>query len=98
MPRRYHAYPPEFQVLNVLSTAGATVLGVGYMLPLLYLGWSLKYGAIAGNNPWQATGLEWQIQSPPLTENFTTTPIMDHEAYDYEWLAQQTQQEVTTVG
>jgi cytochrome c oxidase subunit 1 len=37
MPRRYHAYPPEFQVLNVLSTAGATVLGVGYMLPLLYL-------------------------------------------------------------
>ena len=48
MPRRYHAYPPEFQVLNVLSTAGATVLGVGYMLPLLYLAWSLKYGAIAG--------------------------------------------------
>ena len=90
MPRRYHAYPPEFQVLNVLSTAGATVLGVGYMLPLLYLGWSLKYGAIAGNNPWQATGLEWQIQSPPLTENFIETPIVDHEAYDYEWLAHKT--------
>jgi cytochrome c oxidase subunit 1 len=98
MPRRYHAYPPEFQVLNVLSTAGATVLGVGYMLPLIYLGWSLKYGAIAGNNPWQATGLEWQIQSPPLTENFIETPIMDHEAYDYEWLANTTKHEVTTVG
>ena len=98
MPRRYHAYPPEFQVLNVLSTAGATVLGVGYMLPLLYLGWSLKYGAIAGNNPWQATGLEWQIQSPPLTENFIEVPIVDHEAYDYEWLAHKTEQEVTTVG
>ena len=97
MPRRYHAYPPEFQVLNVLSTAGATVLGVGYMLPLLYLGWSLKYGEIAGDNPWQATGLEWQIQSPPLTENFLETPIMDHEAYDYEWLERK-QQEVTTVG
>jgi cytochrome c oxidase subunit 1 len=50
----------------------------------------LKYGEIAGNNPWQATGLEWQIQSPPLTENFTTIPIMDHEAYDYEWLENQT--------
>ncbi len=74
MPRRYHAYPPEFQVLNVLSTAGATVLGIGYLLPMLYLTWSLKYGAIAGNNPWQATGLEWQIQSPPLTENFTRNP------------------------
>ena len=98
MPRRYHAYPPEYQVLNVLSTAGATVLGIGYMLPLLYLGWSLKYGAIAGENPWQATGLEWQIQSPPLTENFIETPIMDHEAYDYEWLEQKQKNEVTTVG
>jgi cytochrome c oxidase subunit 1 len=98
MPRRYHSYPPEFQVLNVLSTAGATVLGVGYMLPILYLAWSLKYGAIAGNNPWQATGLEWQIQSPPLTENFTEIPIMDHEAYDYEWLEHKTAHEVTTVG
>ncbi len=97
MPRRYHAYPPEFQILNVLSTAGATVLGVGYMMPLLYLAWSLKYGAIAGNNPWQATGLEWQIQSPPIKENFIETPIMDHEAYDYEWLDRK-QHEVTTVG
>ena len=95
MPRRYHAYPPEFQILNVLSTAGATILGIGYLLPLLYLTWSLKYGAIAGPNPWQATGLEWQIQSPPLTENFIDTPVMDHEAYDYEWLAHQTPMEVT---
>ena len=98
MPRRYATYPPEFQVLNVLSTAGATVLGVGYLLPMLYLTWSLKYGKIAGSNPWQATGLEWQIQSPPLTENFVETPIVDHEAYDYEWLAHQTEHEVQTVG
>jgi cytochrome c oxidase subunit 1 len=86
MPRRYHAYPPEWQVLNVLSTAGASVLGVGYLLPMLYLAWSLKYGKIAGANPWQATGLEWQIQSPPLTENFVVTPVVEHEAYDYEYL------------
>jgi cytochrome c oxidase subunit 1 len=98
MPRRYAAYPDEYQVLNVLSTAGATVLGVGYLLPILYLAWSLKYGAIAGNNPWQATGLEWQIQSPPLTENFIETPIMDHEAYDYEWLEKKTQRELQHVG
>src|SRR5260370_42351570 len=43
MPRRYHAYPPEFQVLNVLSTACATILAIGYMMPLLHLAWSLKY-------------------------------------------------------
>ena len=98
MPRRYAAYPPDFQVLNVFSTAGASILGIGYLLPMLYLPWSLIYGKIAGNNPWQATGLEWQIQSPPLTENFTEIPIMDHEAYDYEWLANKTQHEVQTVG
>src|SRR5665213_2697533 len=97
MPRRYAAYPPEFQVLNVFSTAGATVLGVGYLLPILYLTWSLKYGAIAGNNPWQATGLEWQTQSPPLTENFVITPVMDHEAYDYDWLENQGVKEVASV-
>ena len=45
MPRRYHEYPPEFQVLNVLSSAGASILAVGYLLPLAYLFWSLRYGA-----------------------------------------------------
>jgi cytochrome c oxidase subunit I len=83
MPRRYHAYPPEFQVLNVLSTAGASILAVGYLLPAVYFLWSLNYGKIAGSNPWQATGLEWTIQSPPLEENFTSIPVVDFEAYDY---------------
>ena len=53
---------------------------------------------LPGNNPWQATGLESQIQSPPLTENFTEVPVMDHEAYDYEWLANKTANKVTTIG
>jgi cytochrome c oxidase subunit 1 len=84
MPRRYHAYAPEFQVLNVLSTAGASILALGYILPLIYLLWSLRYGAPAGNNPWQATGLEWLTASPPPTYNFEETPIVNSEAYDYE--------------
>ncbi|MGC2502836.1 MAG: cbb3-type cytochrome c oxidase subunit I, partial [Silvibacterium sp.] len=98
MPRRYHSYPPEFQVLNVLSTAGASILAIGYLLPGIYLLWSLKYGKIAGANPWEAPGLEWQVQSPPLTENFLETPIVDFEAYDFEWLANKTKNEVQTVG
>ncbi len=83
MPRRYHAYPPEFQMLNVMSTAGASILAIGYIIPLIYLLGSLKYGAKAGNNPWGAAGLEWQIASPPTTYNFDETPIVTEEAYNY---------------
>jgi cytochrome c oxidase subunit 1 len=83
MPRRYHAYPPEFQVLNVMSTAGASILAVGYLLPLIYLIWSVRYGTVADMNPWKATGLEWQTPSPPPTDNFERTPIVTREAYDY---------------
>ncbi len=83
MPRRYYHYPPEFQVLNVMSTAGASVLGVGYLIPMIYLIWSLKYGALAPANPWNATGLEWQTPSPPPTQNFEKTPVVTEEAYDF---------------
>jgi cytochrome c oxidase subunit 1 len=87
MPRRYHAYPPEFQALNVMSTCGASILAIGYLLPVLYFVWSLKYGRIAGANPWRAAGLEWTTQSPPPGDNFSKTPIVDFEAYDYDRIA-----------
>ena len=83
MPRRYHAYPPEFQVLNVMSTAGASILGIGYMIPLVYFFWSMRYGKSAPANPWGATGLEWQTPSPPPTENFPVTPVVTRDPYDY---------------
>jgi cytochrome c oxidase subunit 1 len=84
LPRRYHVYPPEFQVLNVLSTAGASILGLGYLLALIYLLWSLRYGAAAEANPWAAVGLEWEIASPPPTDNFDKTPVVTREAYAYD--------------
>jgi cytochrome c oxidase subunit I len=83
MPRRYHAYAEEFQVLNVMSTAGASILGLGYVIPLVYLIWSLRYAPLAGPNPWGATGLEWKTPSPPPTENFEQTPVVTHGPYEY---------------
>jgi cytochrome c oxidase subunit 1 len=83
MPRRYHAYPPEFQVLNVMSSAGASILGVGYLIPLVYFIWSLRHGTMASSNPWEAKGLEWQTPSPPPADNFAATPIVTEEAYAY---------------
>jgi len=84
MPRRYHEYPPEMQVLNVMSSCGASVLAVGYIMPLCYLLWSLKYGKPAPANPWVATGLEWQVSSPPPPNNFDKTPIVTEEPYRYD--------------
>jgi cytochrome c oxidase subunit 1 len=83
MPRRYHSYPPEFQVLNVLSSAGATILAAAYLVPLFYLTWSLFRGDRAPSNPWDAKGLEWQTPSPPFTANFMVTPEVTEGPYAY---------------
>ncbi len=84
MPRRYAAYPPEFQVLNIFSTAGASVLGVGLIMPVIYLGHSLIYGKAAGDNPWMLPGLEWRTSSPPPTENFEVMPVVTWESYSFD--------------
>jgi cytochrome c oxidase subunit I len=83
MPRRYAAYPEELQVLNIFSSAGAAVLGVGMLLPVIYLTASLFSKKNAGPNPWFLPGLEWRIPSPPPTENFEKTPVVTWEAYDF---------------
>ena len=84
MPRRYHVYPEEFQILHVLSTAGATVLGLGYLLMFIYFPWSLIKGPKASANPWKAKGLEWEIPTPPPPHNFVVMPVVTQEAYAYE--------------
>ena len=83
MPRRYHVYPHEFQLLNILSSAGSTILAAGYIFPMVYLLWSLWFGKKAPANPWDARGLEWTTSSPPPTHNFVRPPIVDFEPYDY---------------
>jgi cytochrome c oxidase subunit 1 len=83
MPRRYPNYPPEFQVYNVLSTAGASILGFGYLLPAFYLTLSLFFGDRATANPWSATGLEWQTPSPPPVTNFDRVPVVVCGPYEY---------------
>ncbi|MEQ8762302.1 MAG: cytochrome c oxidase subunit I [Planctomycetota bacterium] len=83
MPRRYHIYDPEFQVLHVLSSAGASILGIGYLIPMVYFIWSLRYGKDAGPNPWQAKGLEWTIPSPPTTFNFEEPVVVVEDPYAY---------------
>ena len=85
MPRRYAMYPPEFQFFNVMSSAGASILGFG--LPAaddLHLTWAWFYGKPAGNNPWGSKGLEWETTSPPPTFNFDRTPVVTEPRARYD--------------
>ncbi len=84
MPRRYHSYREEWQFLNILSTSGAMVLGIGFLLPVLYFTYSAVCGRAAGDNPWGAKGLEWEkATSPPSPHNFEEDPVVTEEAYAY---------------
>lgn len=86
MPRRYHYYyfAPDWQIYHVLSTAGSTVLGIGFMMPAVYLTASLIKGKKAPRNPWGAKGLEWEMSdSPPVTLNFTEKVVVTEEPYNY---------------
>ena len=84
MPRRYHNYPVDFQPYHIMSSAGASVLMIGVLVPAVYFLWSLKYGAKAGPNPWGAAGLEWMTDSPPIKDNFDEPPVVTWEAYNYD--------------
>ena len=83
MPRRYYTYLDQFQPLHAFSTYGSWVLGLGLTLVLVTLLSSLKSGAKAPSNPWGGKTLEWETQSPPVTENFHRTPLVTHGPYEF---------------
>jgi cytochrome c oxidase subunit 1 len=83
MPRRYFSYPEKFWALNVASTAGASVLALGLTIVLIYLVVALRWGPIAGANPWNSRGFEWMTPSPPPFENWEKTPVFTHGPHDY---------------
>ena len=64
-------------------TARLANLAAAYLMPLVYLTWSLFYGEKSPDNPWHATGLEWQTPSPPPKSNFLRPPRVDADPYDY---------------
>jgi cytochrome c oxidase subunit 1 len=83
MPRRYYDYVAQFQTLHQISTVGSWMIGLGFFIIAGYLLSSLKNGARAPKNPWGGRSLEWEAESPPVTENFVETPIVTHGPYDF---------------
>jgi cytochrome c oxidase subunit 1 len=90
MPRRYHYYyfAPEYQPYHIMSSLGASVLALSFIVPGWYLTRSLISGEKASANPWGAHGLEWETASPPPTSNFLQTPIVLDEVYDFDPVAE----------
>jgi cytochrome c oxidase subunit 1 len=83
MPRRYYAYPAQYQWLHVLSTGGAYLLAAALLLTLGNLAVALKWGDRAPGNPWGSRSFEWLTPSPPPKQNFARTPNLDYSPYDY---------------
>jgi cytochrome c oxidase subunit I+III len=76
MSRRVWTYPdlPGWAMLNLISTAGACILGLAVLVFLINILVSLRSGRRAGDNPWDAWTLEWATSSPPPPDNFHELP------------------------
>jgi cytochrome c oxidase subunit 1 len=84
MPRRYYDYVPEFTGLNQLATVGSWILAVGLVLLFANIIRGLFWGDPLEANPWGSASLEWQVSSPPPTENFDEDPVITHGPYDFK--------------
>ncbi|HEY4916651.1 MAG TPA: cytochrome c oxidase subunit I [Solirubrobacteraceae bacterium] len=78
MPRRVYEYDNvgNLALYNQISTVGSFILGAGVVATIVNVWRSLKFGAIAGPDPWKANTLEWFTASPPPVNNFDAVPIV----------------------
>ena len=85
MPRRYAFYDdiPIYKTMHFASSIGAFTLGIGIAIALAALIMSLFKGEDAPDNPWGASTLDWQCQSPPVHENFEEDPVLTKDPYYY---------------
>jgi cytochrome c oxidase subunit 1 len=85
MPRRYYDYLPQFHPYHLTSTIGSWILIIGLILMFYNLFKSLKSGpVITEKNMWGGETLEWQIDTPPIHENFTEIPVIVERPYMYK--------------
>jgi len=82
MPRRVYTYPAGLglELPNMLSTIGAFVVALAVFIYVLNGIVSLYRGAIAPDNPWDASSLEWAVASPPPVYNFEHIPVVESRA------------------
>ena len=78
MPRRIYTYPTGvgWDTLNLITSLGSLLFAIGVLLVFINVMVSLKRGALAGDNPWDAPTLEWSTSSPPPPYNFAVIPVV----------------------
>ncbi|GAA4811194.1 hypothetical protein GCM10023232_02940 [Sphingosinicella ginsenosidimutans] len=78
MPRRVYTYPAEMGLgaVNLVTTIGSFLFAIGVLLFIVNALKSLRSGAAAPANPWDAYGLEWLVSSPPPPYNFAVIPTI----------------------
>ncbi len=85
MPRRYYDYLPQFHPYHLTSTIGSWILITGLILMFYNLFKALKSGpVVTEKNIWGGETLEWQIDTPPIHENFIEIPVIEESPYQYK--------------
>jgi len=87
MPRRSAVYVPEFHPYHVISSAGAFLQLISFLLVAACLLHSLFRGKKAPANPWGGSTLEWSCPSPPPHDNFPESPSVGrpYDHHGLEW-------------
>jgi cytochrome c oxidase subunit 1 len=78
MPRRIYTYKAGlgWDLWNLIASLGSVLIAVSMVVFVVNLVISLRRGQVAGDNPWEASGLEWATSSPPPSYNFLYTPVV----------------------
>ena len=78
-----YAHNQDVLVWNTVISYGAWALGFFQLFFIYNFFRSINHGEKVGDNPWDATTLEWTAPSPPPHGNFTSPPQVHRGPYDY---------------
>ena len=78
MPRRVYTYKAGlgWELWNLIASLGSVLIALSMIVFIVNVIISLRRGRVAGDNPWEASGLEWATSSPPPPYNFLYTPVV----------------------